>query len=94
MTLEKLLRRKFVLFRHSFIDSVGKVSWNLTPNPITGTLSVSKWCEAMEAATTLGLPWRLLRDKLAPMADTTQGNPNEVNYRKTLEMLDTDLIVS
>ncbi|CAD7081267.1 unnamed protein product [Hermetia illucens] len=57
-----------------------------------GTLSVSKWCEAMEAATTLGLPWRLLRDKLAPMADTTQGNPNEVNYRKTLEMLDTDLI--
>lgn len=45
----------------------------------------------MEAATKLGLPWRLLRDKLAPPENDTA--TTEVNYRKTLEMLDTDLIV-
>lgn len=46
----------------------------------------------MEAATHLGLPWRLLRDKLAPIQpDTAQ---TDVHYKLTLQMLDTDLIVS
>lgn len=45
----------------------------------------------MEAATKLGLPWRLLREKLAPPENN--GVTTDVNYRKTLEMLDTDLIV-
>lgn len=58
---------------------------------ISGIISLSKWCEAMEAATKLGLPWRLLRDKLAPPENDIAAT--DVNYRKTLEMLDTDLIV-
>lgn len=57
----------------------------------TGVISLSKWCEAMEAATKLGLPWRLLREKLAPPENDSVNT--DVNYRKTLEMLDTDLIV-
>lgn len=56
-----------------------------------GVISLSKWCEAMEAATKLGLPWRLLREKLAPPENDCV--ITDVNYRKTLEMLDTDLIV-
>ncbi|KAG4066467.1 hypothetical protein HA402_007103 [Bradysia odoriphaga] len=56
----------------------------------TGVISLSKWCEAMEAATKLGLPWRLLRDKLSPPENDSV--VTDVNYRKTLEMLDTDLI--
>ena len=46
----------------------------------------------MEKATNLGLPWRLLRPRLAPSAD--DGPANEVNYLTTLELLDTDTIVS
>lgn len=57
-----------------------------------GIISLSKWCEAMEVATKLGLPWRLLRDKLAPLESPT-ASICEVNYNKTLEMLETDLIV-
>lgn len=45
----------------------------------------------MEAATRLGLPWRLLRDKLAP--PDPDAPITDVNYKKTLEMLETDLIV-
>ncbi|XP_001663541.2 serine/threonine-protein phosphatase rdgC [Aedes aegypti] len=57
-----------------------------------GILSVTKWCEAMEAATNLGLPWRMLRDKLAPVDNPTVASTtgSEVNYRKTLHLLDTD----
>ncbi|TMW50216.1 hypothetical protein DOY81_004717 [Sarcophaga bullata] len=55
-----------------------------------GLITVSKWCEAMEKATNLGLPWRLLRPRLAPSAD--DGPANEVNYLTTLELLDTDTI--
>lgn len=57
-----------------------------------GRLTLSKWCEAMEAATKLGLPWRLLREKLAP-PDADQPT-TEVTYRRTLDMLEDDLIVS
>lgn len=53
---------------------------------------MSRWCEAMEAATGLGLPWRLLREKLAPMQ--LGFPPLDVFYNLTLELLDTDLIVS
>lgn len=53
---------------------------------------MSRWCEAMESATHLRLPWRLLREKLAP---TQPGFPIlDVHYKLTLELLDTDLIVS
>lgn len=45
----------------------------------------------MEVATKLGLPWRLLREKLAPPDLNT--SLTDVNYKKTLEMLETDLIV-
>lgn len=54
-------------------------------------MSLSKWCEAMEAATRLGLPWRLLREKLAPPEPNSP--LTDVHYKKTLEMLETDLIV-
>lgn len=57
-----------------------------------GVMTLSKWCESMEAATKLGLPWRLLREKLAP-PDIDQ-SPTEVTYRRTLDMLEDDLIVS
>lgn len=46
----------------------------------------------MEAATHLGLPWRLLREKLAPIK--LDAVPTDVHYTLTLQMLDTDLIVS
>lgn len=46
----------------------------------------------METATHLGLPWRLLREKLAPIQ--SDAVPTDVHYTLTLQMLDTDLIVS
>lgn len=46
----------------------------------------------MEAATNLGLPWRLLKEKLAPPDPDYSGT--EVKYMQTLELLDTDCIVS
>lgn len=46
----------------------------------------------MESATHLGLPWRLLRDKLAPIQPGFP--PLDVHYNLTLELLNTDLIVS
>lgn len=57
-----------------------------------GILTMSRWCEAMEAATGLGLPWRLLREKLAPMQPDFP--PLDVHYNLTIELLDTDRIVS
>lgn len=59
---------------------------------LIGFLPLSKWCEAMEAATNLGLPWRLLREKLAHSDFDT--NSSDVQYNLTLEMLNTDMIVS
>ncbi|KAI8123477.1 Serine/threonine-protein phosphatase rdgC [Lucilia cuprina] len=56
-----------------------------------GYITISKWCEAMEKATNLGLPWRLLRPRLAPSSDDCPAN--EVNYLTTLELLDTDTII-
>lgn len=45
----------------------------------------------MEAATNLGLPWRLLREKLAPIE--SDSSSSDVQYDRTLEMLNTDMIV-
>ncbi|XP_058465833.1 serine/threonine-protein phosphatase rdgC [Malaya genurostris] len=59
----------------------------------SGTLTITKWCEAMEMATNLGLPWRMLKDKLAPVdisQTATTTTVTEVCYRKTLHLLDTD----
>lgn len=56
-----------------------------------GIISLSAWCECMECATHLKLPWRLLREKLAPMKPGCQ--PLDVCYGLTLDLLDTDLIV-
>lgn len=58
----------------------------------SGILPLSKWCEALEAATHLGLPWRMLRERLSP--PEAEMSPTEVNYQKTLILLDTDAIVS
>lgn len=58
---------------------------------MTGILTMSRWCEAMEVATGLGLPWRLLREKLAPIQPGFP--PLDVHYNLTLDLLDTDLIV-
>ncbi|XP_035901399.1 serine/threonine-protein phosphatase rdgC isoform X3 [Anopheles stephensi] len=58
-----------------------------------GVLTLAKWCEALESATNLGLPWRMLKDKLAPADNPTASSVatvTEVSYRKTLHLLDTD----
>jgi len=55
----------------------------------SGHISISNWCKVMEKVTKLGLPWRLLREKLAPGTDS-----QKVNYNRTLDLLDTDVIVS
>ncbi|KRF84893.1 serine/threonine-protein phosphatase rdgC isoform X1 [Drosophila virilis] len=54
----------------------------------SGCITISKWCFVMENVTKLGLPWRLLRDKLAPGTDSQC-----VNYVRTLDLLDTDVIM-
>lgn len=52
---------------------------------------MSDWCKIMESATQLGLPWRLLRDKLVS-ADPETGR---VKYSTTFDKLnDNDLDVS
>ncbi|XP_060656997.1 serine/threonine-protein phosphatase rdgC isoform X1 [Drosophila nasuta] len=53
-----------------------------------GYITISKWCYVMEKVTKLGLPWRLLREKLAPGTDS-----KSVNYFRTLDLLDTDVIL-
>lgn len=50
---------------------------------------MSQWSEAMEAVTNFKLPWRLLREKLA-IANTS----NEIVYANTLQMIESDDIVS
>lgn len=46
----------------------------------------------MEEATGLRLPWRLLRDKLAPIHNDS--SPLDVSYYRTFELLDQGVIVS
>ncbi|KPU78056.1 uncharacterized protein Dana_GF10046, isoform B [Drosophila ananassae] len=54
----------------------------------SGCISITNWCVVMEKVTKLGLPWRLLRDKLAPGTDS-----QKVSYYRTLDLLDTDVIL-
>lgn len=54
-----------------------------------GRISLSQWSEAMEAVTNFKLPWRLLREKLA-IVNTS----NEIVYANTLQMIESDDIVS
>lgn len=50
---------------------------------IAGYIPVSEWCRSMEAATALGLPWRMLRDKLVTLDPETQ----LVKYSTTFDKL-------
>lgn len=50
---------------------------------------MSQWSEAMESVTNFKLPWRLLREKLAVVNEN-----NEILYETTLEMIESDDIVS
>lgn len=54
-----------------------------------GKITLAQWSEAMEAVTQFKLPWRLLRDKLA----VVNAN-NEILYETTLQMIESDDIVS
>lgn len=54
-----------------------------------GRISLSQWSEAMEAVTNFKLPWRLLREKLAAV-----NTENEIIYANTLQMIESDDIVS
>lgn len=56
---------------------------------LTGRITLSQWSEAMESVTNFKLPWRLLREKLAVANEN-----NEILYTKTLEMIESDDIVS
>lgn len=46
-----------------------------------GLISVGDWCKAMETATGLELPWRMLRNKLVEVDTESQ----MVIYRTTIE---------
>jgi hypothetical protein len=50
---------------------------------------LGQWSESMEAVTNFKLPWRLLKEKLAKA-----NSNNEILYASTLEMIDSDDIVS
>ncbi|XP_029406562.2 serine/threonine-protein phosphatase rdgC isoform X2 [Bactrocera dorsalis] len=57
----------------------------------TGGVTVAQWSDIMERVTQMSLPWRLMRDRLAPPFSPDE--PNIVNYLLTLELLETDVIV-
>ncbi|KAL5292912.1 PPEF1 family protein [Megaselia abdita] len=59
----------------------------------TGKVAMNVWCEALERATKLQLPWRVLREKLAPGPIVVKQNGvTYVDYESTLELLDTDIV--
>lgn len=49
---------------------------------LLGFISVSDWCYAMEETTHLGLPWRMLKDKLV----RTDPETRLVRYMDTFEL--------
>lgn len=60
-----------------------------------GKVPITIWCEELEKATQLQLPWRVLREKLAPGPIVVKQNGvTYVDYESTLELLDTDIVVS
>lgn len=58
----------------------------------SGGVTVAQWSDTMERVMQMSLPWRLMRDRLAPPFSPDE--PNIVNYLLTLELLETDVIVS
>lgn len=48
------------------------INFYISQHFIPGFIKVSEWCTAMETATGLNLPWRLLRDKLVLLDPTNQ----------------------
>ncbi|KAJ2950668.1 hypothetical protein O0L34_g8929 [Tuta absoluta] len=48
----------------------------------SGYISISDWCHAMEETTHLGLPWRMLKDKLV----RTDPDTRKVRYMDTFEL--------
>ncbi|KAK5643890.1 hypothetical protein RI129_007735 [Pyrocoelia pectoralis] len=50
---------------------------------LTGFIPVSEWCKTMETVTELGLPWRMLREKLVALDTETQ----MVNYSTTFDKI-------
>ena len=95
---------KFVSLEHFAINSNKMIlfPFKLRSKPSTtflcfmsyipsGYISVSEWCKAMETATDLGLPWRMLRDKLVAL-DSSSG---KVKYSTTFDKINaTDISVS
>ncbi|KAF5297302.1 hypothetical protein FQA39_LY12141 [Lamprigera yunnana] len=54
----------------------------------TGFIPLSEWCRALEAATELSLPWRMLKDKLVSVSPETQ----LVRYSTTFDKInDSDI---
>ncbi|KAH9640960.1 hypothetical protein HF086_015056 [Spodoptera exigua] len=47
-----------------------------------GYISISDWCQAMEETTHLGLPWRMLKDKLV----RTDPDTRRVRYMDTFDL--------
>ncbi|EFA01582.2 serine/threonine-protein phosphatase rdgC [Tribolium castaneum] len=57
---------------------------------LTGYVTLSEWCKCMEKATGLGLPWRMLKEKLVTVDPETQ----KVNYSSTFENISSSKINS
>ncbi|KAG6463231.1 hypothetical protein O3G_MSEX013754, partial [Manduca sexta] len=53
----------------------------------SGYISIGDWCQAMEETTHLGLPWRMLKDKLV----RTDPDTRKVRYMDTFELSTTTL---
>lgn len=55
----------------------------------SGYITITEWCTSMEDATMLGLPWRMLRDKLVRVDPET----GRVRYMDTFDGTNADLMV-
>lgn len=55
-------------------------NWRVTL--FVGYISISDWCQAMEETTHLGLPWRMLKDKLV----RTDPDTRRVRYMDTFDL--------
>lgn len=48
----------------------------------SGYITLSEWCQTMEDTTHLGLPWRMLKDKLV----YTDPETRKIRYMDTFEL--------
>lgn len=62
-------------------DKLMEAFMKLDPNE-TGTITISEWCDTMESATGLTLPWRMLRPKLVTQLAS---DPSRVRYITTFQ---------